>query len=136
MSHPSLLHPHSTPPGSEPSSSNSDLHSDIFHDDDMSTTTALVDVKAGLPEDFSGRSNDARQWILAISAYFNMCGTWYTSKQMKLILLNKMSKGRGADFSEGWLSKIADDAIPEDEKTKELIVCIRLRESLLANRQN
>jgi len=99
--------------------------SDIFLDDDnndMSTTTALVDVKAGLPEDFSGRSEDARRWILAMSAYFNMCRPWYSSKQMKLILLNKMSKGRGAAFSEGWLSKIADDNIPEDEKTKELIV--------------
>jgi len=59
----------------------------------MSTTTTLVDVKAGLPEDFSGRSDDARQWILTMSIYFNMSGTWYTSKQMKLILLNKMSKG-------------------------------------------
>jgi len=57
-----------------------------------------------------------------MSAYFNMCGPRYTSKQMKLILLNKMSKERGADFSEGWLSKIADDAVSEDDKTKELIV--------------
>ena len=57
---PSLLHPHSTPPGppdSDPSDSDSDSdHSDIFHDedDDMSTTTALIDVKAGFPENFSG----------------------------------------------------------------------------------
>jgi len=85
------------PPDSDPSDSDhgSD-HSDIFLDDnndDMSTTTALVDVKAGLPEDFSGRSEDARRWILAMSAYFNMCGPQYTDKQMKLILLNKMSKG-------------------------------------------
>jgi len=57
-----------------------------------------------------------------MSAYFNMCRPRYTSKQMKLILLNKMSKGRGADFFEGWLSKIADDNVPEDEKTKELII--------------
>jgi len=57
-----------------------------------------------------------------MSAYFNMCGTQYTNKQMKLILLNKMSKGRGADFSEGWLSKIANNEVPEDDKTKELIV--------------
>jgi len=56
MSHPSPLHLHSTPPGSEPSSSDSDSeHSDIFHNNDnnMSTTTALVDMKAGFPEDFS-----------------------------------------------------------------------------------
>ena len=57
-----------------------------------------------------------------MSAYFNMCGTRYTSKQMKLILLNKISKGQGADFSEGWLSRIADNDVLEDEKTKELIV--------------
>jgi len=88
----------------------------------MSTTTALVDVKAGLPEDFSGRSDDARQWILAMSTYFNMCRTQYTSKQMKLILLNKMSKGQDTNFSEGWLSKIADNTILEDKKTKGLIV--------------
>jgi len=57
-----------------------------------------------------------------MSTYFNMCGPWYTEKQMKLILLNKMSKGRGADFSEGWLSKIANDTVPEEHKSKELIV--------------
>jgi len=84
------------PPNPNPSDSDHGLdHSDIFldNDDDMSTTTALVDVKAGLPEDFSGKNEDVRRWILAMSAYFNMCGPWYTEKQMKLILLNKMSKG-------------------------------------------
>jgi len=52
------------PPDPDPSDSDhgSD-HSDIFLDDDnddMSTSTALVDIKAGLPEDFSGRSKDSR----------------------------------------------------------------------------
>ena len=78
-------------------------------------------MKASLSKDFSSRSEDARRWILAMSAYFNMCKPWYTSKQMKLILLSKMSKGQAADFSEEWLHKIADNAIPEDKKTKELI---------------
>jgi len=41
---------------------------------------------------------------------------------MKLILLNKMTKGQGTDFSKGWLSKIADDNVPEEHKSKELIV--------------
>jgi len=41
---------------------------------------------------------------------------------MKLILLNKMSKGWGADFSEDWLSKIANDEVLEDDKTKVLII--------------
>jgi len=85
------------PPGPNPSDSDhGSEHSDIFLDDDndnMSTTTALVDVKAGLPEDFSRRNEDARWWILVMSAYFNMCGLRYTEKQMKLILLNRMSKG-------------------------------------------
>ena len=101
ISLPSPLHPHSTPPGppdpgSSDSSSDSDSeHNNIFldEDDNMSTTTALVDVKAGLPEDFSGCSEDARRWILAMSTYVNMCRPQYTSKQMKPILLNKMSKG-------------------------------------------
>ena len=88
----------------------------------MSTTTAFVDIKAGFPEDFSRRSEDARRWILAMSVYFNMCGPRYTAKQMKLILLNKMSKGCGADFSKGWLSKIVDDNVPKDVKSKELII--------------
>jgi len=57
-----------------------------------------------------------------MSTYLNMCGSRYTEKQMKLIFLNKMSKGRGADFSEGWLSKIANNTIGEELKTKELIV--------------
>ena len=51
-----------------------------------------------------------------------MCRPRYTSKQMKLILLNKMNKRRGTNFSEGWLSRIADNAVPEDDKTKELII--------------
>ena len=36
-----------------------------------------------------------------MGTYFNMCGANYSNKQKKLILLNKMSKGHGADFSEG-----------------------------------
>ena len=36
--------------------------------------------------------------------------------------LNDGSIIRANGLSEGWLSKIADDAIPEDKKTKELII--------------
>ena len=57
-----------------------------------------------------------------MGAYFNMCGSKYSNKQKKLIFLNKMSKGCGADFSEGWLHKMANNGVPEDEKTKELII--------------
>ena len=34
-----------------------------------------------------------------------------------LIFLNKLSKGRGATFAEGWYMKLANLAIPESEKT-------------------
>jgi len=55
----------SPPDPPDPDPSNSDHgseYSDIFLDDDedMSTTPALVDIKAGLPEDFSRRNEDAR----------------------------------------------------------------------------
>jgi len=33
-----------------------------------------------------------------------------------------MSKGHGANFSEGWLHKMANDGVLEDEKTKELVI--------------
>jgi len=59
---------------------------------------------------------------LRVHTSIHMCGSQYTSKQMKLILLIKMSKGRGANFSEDWLSRIANNDVLESEKTKELII--------------
>jgi len=91
-------------------------------DNNMSSTSTQVDVKVSLPKDLSGRSEDARQWILAMSTYFDMCEWQYTNKQMKLILLNKMSKEWGPDFSKGWLHKIANDGVPDEDKTKSLII--------------
>ena len=85
-------------------------------------TTAQVDVKAGLSEDFSGRNEDAQWWLLTMSTYFKMCGTKYSVTQQKLILFNKMSKGWGANFFEGWLSKIPNDEVPETQKTMEQII--------------
>ena len=34
-----------------------------------------------------------------------------------LIFLNKLSKGIGGTFTEGWYLKLANPAIPESEKT-------------------
>jgi len=57
-----------------------------------------------------------------MGTYFNMCGAKYSNKQKKLILLNKMSKGHGIDFSEGWLHKMADEGVQKDKKTKKLVI--------------
>ena len=38
-------------------------------------------------------------------------------KNIVLVFLNKMSKGRGGTFTEGWYIKLVNPAIPESEKT-------------------
>ena len=74
--------------------------------------------KAGLPEDFSGKNDDATHWLLATKAYFVINEKVYTEDTTTvLIFLNKLSKGRGATFAEGWYMKLANLAIPDSEKT-------------------
>ena len=74
--------------------------------------------KAGLSEDFSGKNNDATRWLLAIKAYFVINKKVYTEDATTvLIFLNKLSKGRGATFAEGWYMKLANPGIPDSEKT-------------------
>ena len=74
--------------------------------------------KAGLPEDFSGKNDDATQWLLAMKAYFIINEKIYTEDATTiLIFLNKLSKGRGATFAEGWYMKLANPGIPDSEKT-------------------
>jgi hypothetical protein len=76
-----------------------------------------VELKAGLPDDFSGNAEDAARWLLAISAYFTMNATIYSDDAKILTALNKMSKGRGKFFSESWYYKLANDTLPDAEKT-------------------
>ena len=74
--------------------------------------------KAGLPEDFSGKNDDAMRWLLAMKAYFVINEKIYTEDATTvLIFLNKLSKGRGATFAEGWYMKLANPGIPDSEKT-------------------
>ena len=74
--------------------------------------------KAGLPEDFSGKNDDAMCWLLAMKAYFIMNSEVYKDDSTTvLIFLNKLSKGRGGTFAKGWYLKLANQAIPESEKT-------------------
>ena len=79
-----------------------------------------AELTAGLPEDFSGEGGDATRWILAMAAYFTISEATYAqydNKTKMLVMLNKMSKGRGATFSEGWDYKIFDKSLPCEQKT-------------------
>ena len=77
-----------------------------------------TEFKAGLPENFSGKNDNATQWLLAMKACFVINERIYTEDATTiLIFLNKLSKGRGATFAEGWYMKLANPGIPDSEKT-------------------
>ena len=77
-----------------------------------------TEFKAGLPEDFSGKNDDTTHWLLAMKAYFVINEKIYTEDATTvLIFLNKLSKGRGATFTEGWYMKLANLVISKSEKT-------------------
>ena len=76
-----------------------------------------VELTAGLSKDFSGKEEDAMRWILAMTAYFIINEDTYNEKAQILIMLNKMSTGRGATFAEGWYLKLTNNDIPSDQKT-------------------
>ena len=53
-----------------------------------------------------------------MKAYFVINERVYTEDTTTiLIFLNKLSKGRGATFAEGWYMKLANLGIPDSEKT-------------------
>ena len=86
----------------------------IAYDDDD-----WVELTTGLPEHFSGREEDAMRWILAMKAYLIINRETYDDKAQMITTLNKMSKGRGATFTEGWYLKLDNDDIPPNQKTFE-----------------
>ena len=52
-----------------------------------------------------------------MKAYFGMNNHIYKDdKTVVLIFLNKMSKGRGGTFTEGWYIKLVNTAIPDSEQ--------------------
>ena len=82
----------------------------------MSSHTA--ELKAALPADFSGKNDDATCWIKAMKAYFTLNATLYSSDTARIMTtLNKMSRGRGAPYAETWYDRMADNTIPNTEKT-------------------
>ena len=85
---------------------------------DIALMSKPTEIKARLLHDFSGRNEDATQWLLAMKAYFGMNEEIYKEeKNVILVFLNKMSKGRGGTFTEGWYIKLVNPAIPKSEKT-------------------
>ena len=77
-----------------------------------------TEIKAGLPEDFSGKNEDAMRWLLAMNAYFGMNDEICKDKKnIVLVFLNKMSKGRGGTFAKGWYLKLINTNIPNTKKT-------------------
>ena len=77
-----------------------------------------TELKAALPVDFSGKSDDATHWIKAMKANFVLHTTLYSSDTAKIMTtLNKMSGGRGAPYAETWYDKMADNMVPNAKKT-------------------
>ncbi|KAH0831024.1 hypothetical protein J3R83DRAFT_13522 [Lanmaoa asiatica] len=54
--------------------------------------------------------------------YLKMKMNIYSDEAKALVLLNKISKERGRDFSEGWYMKILDSAIPVKDKDYQVII--------------
>ena len=77
-----------------------------------------IKYKAGLLEDFSGKNDDATHWLLAMKAYFAINDKIYKDKKTTMLIFpNKLSKGRGGTFAEGWYLNLANLANLESEKT-------------------
>ena len=69
---------------------------------DVALMSKPTEIEAGLPDNFSRRNEDATWWLLAMKAYFGMNEEIYKDKKnVILVFLNKMSKGRGGTFAEG-----------------------------------
>ena len=82
----------------------------------MSSSTP--EFKVALPTDFSGDPADSICWIKAIRAYFTINSKLYSTDKIKVMTtLNKMSKGRGIDFSEMWYDRMSNTTIDAKEKT-------------------
>ena len=81
----------------------------------------MPELKARLPGNFSGTEEDANLWLLQMKAYFALNPSLYQEKNKILAFLNKMDKGRGKSFSEGWLIACADPNVKDEDRTFEKI---------------
>ena len=82
----------------------------------MSSSTPQF--KVALSADFSGDPTDSIRWIKAMRAYFTINSKLYSTNKIKVMTtLNKMSKGRGIDFSKMWYNRMSNATIDAKEKT-------------------
>ena len=89
---------------------------------DVALMSKPTEIKAELPDDFSRKNEDATCWLLAMKAYFGMNDEIYKEeKNIMLVFLNKMSKGRGGTFAEGWYLKLINTAIPNSKKNIKIL---------------
>ena len=77
----------------------------------------MPELKAGLPGNFSGTEEDANLWLLQMKAYFALNPSLYQEKNKILAFLNKVDKGRGKSFSEGWLITCANPNVKDEDRT-------------------
>ena len=83
----------------------------------MSTTTNTLEIKAALPEHFSGESDDAIRWVDTMEAYFSINPSTFKDDNTKSItMLNKMNQGHGKYFAGVWLKKLADPNVKATDK--------------------
>ena len=59
---------------------------------------------------------------MSLQAYFEINSSVYNDKAKLLTALNKISKGRGKPFSEGWFYKLNNATISDSEKTWDKMV--------------
>ena len=76
-----------------------------------------MEIKAALPEEFSGETGDANRWLIAMEAYFTLHEDKYSSSARTVVFLNRMCKGQGKAFAEAWLTKLEDKHIANADKT-------------------
>ena len=101
--------PDSSPPGS--------LHSPIRIDPQTDREDDDMEIKAALPEEFSGKTRDANRWLIAMEAYFTLHEDKYPDVARTVVFLHRMSKGWGKAFTEAWLTKLKDECIADADKT-------------------
>ena len=88
---------------------------------DPNEENEMLELKAGLPGNFSGKEEDTNLWLLQMKAYFALNLTLYEEKNKILAFLNKMDQGRGKSFSEGWLMACANPEVKPEDRTFEKI---------------
>ena len=76
-----------------------------------------MEIKAALPEEFSGETGDPNRWLMAMEAYFTLHEDKYPDSARTMVFLNRMSKEWGKAFAKAWLIKLEDKCITDADKT-------------------